>query len=508
MTSYSTSTRWDSAPSGSADKAFAYATAQQSDTRGRYLRDMLDTFYKIGPLPGVRLNPDMMVAHSAHETGNPATGRAWQSQIWKERGNPSGLGVTDSLDHGIAFISGEEAALAHMVHLYAYVHGRIPAGSPLAPHTGLDKRYELVAGNRERAGKVKTLADTTGFWWTDPAGHTKIATRLKTMFPDGTGEESPMSETIVFGRVPKPKIENMIIAKRANGDGFNYCPPRTVIGGCRHITAGLGTIEWYRSFFGIGGQREHDALVDFIIDRDGRIAMFNDPFGDRAPWASGGSDGLEGDGAAFYNKYGALQNHLLFSVEHIGRENDTMTPVQLAASVHLWAWFADGASNHPRAPRVPYSSYRINPATGLSFDYEHWEFATKSCPAGMRSQTEEHQAGVVALLKKWQTSAEPDTEAPPDAGPVAIYPPGMTIELARRFYGTLKVDWAKAPFVFDPTRSECKMWLDHGKRQLKPGETYDKATWPKLEDVIRRGDGSRVFYFDGGLAIPQADREA
>lgn len=319
-----------------------------------------------------------------------------------------------------------------------------------------------------------------------------------------------MAETIVFGRVPKPTIEDRICSKAGNGHGYYEVAPRNIVGGCRHVTDGGGTIEFYQRFFSIGGERADDALVDFIIDRTGRIAMLNDPFGTRSPWANGGTDGLEGDGVAFYNTLGvAAVNGRLFSCEHIGGGTDPMTPEQLESSAHLWAWIFDGASNHPRAPRVPYNSYPVNPAIGIVTDLEHFEFATKPCPgSGMRGQTVQHQDRVRAILKQYQvvTTTDPTPVPDPDPVPVNIYPPGMTIELARRLYGTLAVEWAAAPFAFDPDRSECRFWLNQGKAQLKPGDRYDKAKWPKIEDCIRRGNGNRVFTWSDGTSFEQAAR--
>jgi hypothetical protein len=293
----------------------------------------------------------------------------------------------------------------------------------------------------------------------------------------------------------------MICKKSGNGAGYNEVGPRQIVGGCRHITDGNGTIEFYHGFFSQGGERGEDALVDFIIDRDGRIAMFNDPWGTRSPWANGGSDGLEGDGVAFVQTLGVSAiNNRLFSVEHIGTSPNPLTKPQMTASIWLWAWMFDQMN-------VPYTGYPVNPAVGLRTDLEHWEFATKPCPGGgVRGQVNEHQAGVTALLKRYQVETNPEP-GPPIPPPVtSIYPPGMTLELAKRLYGTLKVGWAEKPFAFDPERSECRYWLNHGTLQLEEGEDYTKATWPEINDCIRRGNGNRVFTWEGGLAFEQAAR--
>jgi hypothetical protein len=84
----------------------------------------------------------------------------------------------------------------------------------------------------------------------------------------------------------------------------------------------------------------------------------------------------------------------------------------------------------------------------------------------------------------------------------------MTRELASRLYGTLTVSWASQPFRFDPSRSECQAWLAHIREQLKPAERYTKARIGRLVDVIRRGDGSRLFRWSDGFQVEQAPRAA
>jgi hypothetical protein len=85
-------------------------------------------------------------------------------------------------------------------------------------------------------------------------------------------------------------------------------------------------------------------------------------------------------------------------------------------------------------------------------------------------------------------------------------PDGMTIELARRLYGSVAVDWAKEPFAFDPERSECQFWLDWCL-DSSPYEnaTYEERLWPPLVNVIRRGDDNkvRVFQWANGLVFEQ-----
>jgi hypothetical protein len=309
---------------------------------------------------------------------------------------------------------------------------------------------------------------------------------------------------LTFGNVPKPKIDMMICAKAGDGDGFNFVDPRSVIGVCDHITDGNGTNQFYHDFFSIGGQRAKDALVDFVIDKSGNIAMLNDPFGNRMPWASGGSDGLEGDGPAFVNARGIFGiNGELASKEHIGVNPSPMTDAQNEASAKLTAWLFDGASNHPRGSKVPWDQYPFNPNVGCVTAMQHFEFATKPCPGdGIRGQTTEHQAFVRGLLKAGQTAVPPKpdpTPGPPTPAKIT-YPAGMDKAKAEADFGTGELYRPKktmAHFGYHETSAVSLAWLKRGGEK----KVYPKAlSWHQLTtattdlvEVVAFADGSILW---------------
>jgi hypothetical protein len=458
----------------------------------------------------VNINPDLRVAHCANETGDPEDGAPMQSNIYMSRGVIDGLGVTDGGDQGLAFTSGREAALADLVHCHAYVHGAIPKSSPLAKYVYLDPRYSLVISGGN-AGTVRTVKEMTGKWWTDPNGHNAVIQKALAIFgsfslPHEGGQT--VSETIVFGRVPKPPMTVAHCTKIGPGHGYSQlAAPRQIVGACDHITDGYGSLAFYHDFFSIGGEREADALVDYVIDRLGGCIELNDPFGTRSPWANGGSDGLEGDGPAFVNALGvdAINNRLV-SIEHVGVSPDPMTAAQLERSAQLKAWLFDHA-------KTPYTSFPVNPNVGIVTHMQHFEFATKPCPGpGIIAQTQQLQDRIVAIMKQYQSvtvDAPPVTTTPAPAKPTSIYPKGMTLQLAKRLYGSVSVPWSSKTFTFDPERSECQQWLSWGKEQLKPGDDYTKAEWPHLEDIIRRGSTLNVhaYQFSNGKVYEKSVRE-
>jgi len=215
---------------------------------------------------------------------------------------------------------------------------------------------------------------------------------------------------LVFGRVPRPPMLTMIVPKRYDGAGYDSCRDRKIVGVCGHITDGLppgddrAQIQWYYNFVAPGGERHDSALWDFTIATGGTIAMFNDPYGRRRPWANGWGNegpGLEGDGVAFVNTFGGYgTNFNLASVERIGKSPNPMTAAQMTSSIELWAWLFDQAG-------VDYESYPVHPQYGIVTDIQHFEFASKPCPGtGIRNQTDQLQTGVKNRLKQFQLVAD------------------------------------------------------------------------------------------------------
>jgi len=153
------------APRGTAMRALAPAL-QTGATRPEELRAYVMEVYRLAPLVGI--DPAIVIAQSAHETG------WWQSPAWTDHLNPAGIGITGPDVASPSWESGVDAARAQLVHLFLYAVGPIPPGHPLEPHIPLDPRYEaaLSAG---RAGRARSLADLTGLWATDPDYAERIA---------------------------------------------------------------------------------------------------------------------------------------------------------------------------------------------------------------------------------------------------------------------------------------------------------------------------------------------
>lgn len=237
-----------------------------------------------------------------------------------------------------------------------------------------------------------------------------------------TGEEPmPDNATVVFGRVPKPAIIELICPKPFEGAGFYRVGPRQNVGVCEHITDGHGSIEFYHAFFSTGGERATDALVDFVIGRDGRIAMLNDWRGTRAPWANGNKLGMEGDGPAFYQRFGVEGiDQKLVSIEHEGTAAEDWPAAMWNAAVSLDAWLFDQMG-------VRFDSYPVHQRYGVVTHMLHSEFTNKGgnaldeCPGRyLKQHITAFQSDVRAVLMAHQVVAsEPE---PPVKPPVDITP--------------------------------------------------------------------------------------
>ena len=242
---------------------------------------------------------------------------------------------------------------------------------------------------------------------------------------------------VIFGRAKRPNIISMICEKPSENAGFTrLSSPRgpILIGPCQHETDGLGSIEFYHEFFSTGGERQYDALVDYVIGRDGRIGMLNDPFGTREPWASGGSNGLEGKGIPFYNKFGPAQNRRLWSKEHVAKDGQEWTDIQFANSVALDVWHLDQL-------QVSYIDYPVNIHVGLDVNFSHYHFALKPCAGPWYVANEARfQAAVRMGLKEaqFEEDEEPTPEPVPPTPPPSPYPKGMNEAKAKKYFGQLR----------------------------------------------------------------------
>jgi hypothetical protein len=282
----------------------------------------------------------------------------------------------------------------------------------------------------------------------------------------------------VYRRVPHPPFVDLPVFKPAGGgSGYTRIPAgsRRIVGVMNHETQGRGSGPWYRDFFSCpNGQRCRDALVDYLITRDGTIYRLNDPANDRSPWANGGPLGLEGDGPAFCARFGAAGvNNSLISIEYEKLDGEDFTDAQIRSGGLLNAYWHDQDSQD-------WEPYPYVPRYGCVTSLAHFEISTTNCGKGELDDISRVQAVARGEMKRWQTLAGgASVPLPPVVPPqpeIPELPGGLTVEEATRRFGTLikhTPDGKTKAAPFDPRGVISLSWLH---RCVEMGE------WPKAED--------------------------
>lgn len=271
-----------------------------------------------------------------------------------------------------------------------------------------------------------------------------------------------------YGRVPKFGYvdRQAVTANKPEGQGWDNLGKRDVLGVVLHRM--LGSLAGTDQFF-----RTANALTDFGLgvaatdgsDLAGVIYQWNDPFGYRSGWASGPYKGAWGDGLAFGQKYSVNAiNRRLVSVEISGQQNTPIDAFAWGKLVHFVAYFADQC-------KVPWETFPLNPATGISFVIWHQEFTIgtgKECPfSWVMDNTDRLIADVKAMLQRYQTGATQPVSPPDPPTSATAYVRAVKEILVRAAPDVnARVGFALAPgevaAVIDPTprAGSGLAWLD------------------------------------------------
>jgi hypothetical protein len=428
--------------------------------------EYVNAVFEFAPKAGI--DPAIVIAQSAHETGN------YTSDAWVTRLNPAGLGITDGPDLGIGFATGRDAALAQLVHLSAY------SQSPLAPalkaFKKLDARYQAVF-DQGWQNTVRTLNDLTGKWATDQDYPQKIAQKGNLIFKNTSSKSDSVSltstgvSTITFGRVPHPSFTDRLITEKPEGIGWSALGKRKPKGVVLHRMLGTlwGTDGWFRN-------PTVEALTDYgvgvqAIDgaNDGVILRWNDPTGYRSGWASGPALQPYGDGLKFINRYGVdAVNRDLVSIEISGQYETEWSDKSFESVAQLVAFWADWA-------RIPYDQFpMVNESVNgkmdmtRSFIVWHQELCgpqEKVCPGSVvMNQTDRLIKRVQAILKHYQITKE--------------YQLDLKIVWPNQSSGPVGKLW----------ESECKRRKSYGRPDSKVWDVSDKQ-------------GGKLYLFSDGLLI-------
>lgn len=467
------------------------------------------------------LNAQAIVAAIFHETDFL---RSWR---WKNWRNPLGIGIRSKSDEEVwrpHIPTPIQIASMAVASWYQKVHGLpatvsdfpdahdVPGMSAwLGRSWAFTKMANWPAPIRFTSDMREPFIDENGvqqYVWAEDqrwdSGVDAIASNLKER---GALMETDVATRIVHGNVKHPLYVDRTIPDWQNGawDDLGPCEPW---GAVYHTMVGtlMGTDGWFRrgasstglTHYGIGGSSDGEY--------DGVIFMWNDPRGrgrsdapivggrvspNRAGWANGGSDGLEGDGVAFVRKYGVAPiNRNLVSIERSDGGNILQKPStkQLDAMIRLGAYWFDYA-------KVPYTTFPLNPALDIVTWLFHYEFATKGCP---------HQAVIElvnviqdrqrAILKAAQLQVDVDPEVPPviPPKPNVDWPNGWTTEELDRRFGSVTRIWPDGTTReqgFNERGSISNAWV---QRAASEGITKSKliprpSSWNVL-DLDRRTD--------------------
>lgn len=448
------------------------------------------------------------------ETGAAGTGLPFRSRWYTERLNLGNLGVTGDDDQNEAsqsWSTPEDAANGLMAHLVGYAYGNAwrsvwDAGDLGLPRTW-DTRFYLAIENTPNSAGVKTVGDLNRRWAVDRDDDYggKLAERanklVAAMGPPVTTPSTPEEPVeqeqpmpYVYRRVPHPPFVDLPVSKpKGGGYGYTQIPAgsRKIVGVMNHETQGRGSGAWYRAFFSCpNGDRCGDALVDYLITRDGTIYRFNDPANDRSPWANGGPLGLEGDGPAFYARFGASGvNNSLISVEYEKLDNEDFTDAQIQSGGALNAFWHDQDGQD-------WESYPYATKYGCVTSLAHFEIGTTNCGKGELDDITKLQAVAKGVMKKWQTQADgpavPDKPNVPDQPPVPTLPGGADPKEAAKAFGALtrwKPDGTTKKMPFDPTGP---ISLSYTHRCVE-SFGLDYSRWPKAEDWWQITDSGKVL---------------
>ncbi len=310
--------------------------------------------------------------------------------------------------------------------------------------------------------------------------------------PEPVEGEPAMSN--VFGRVPHPPFIDLPVSK-PNGGGYGYTQiprgSRKIVGVMNHETQGRGSGQWYRDFFSCpNGQRCSDALVDYLITRDGTIYRLNDPTNDRSPWANGGPLGLEGDGPAFYARFGASGvNNCIISIEFEKLDTEDYTEAQVQSGGLLNAHWHDqddqGWESYPYAPKY-----------GCVTSLAHFEIGTTNCGRGELDDITKVQAVARGEMKRWQTGAttpaEPDPPSVPEQPSIPALPGGANLARVIAAFGTLTKHTPDGKTRVAPFDARGPISLSYTHRCVE-AFGLDYGQWPAAQDWWALSDSGKTL---------------
>jgi hypothetical protein len=198
-----------------------FAQRQRPNANIDSVRQYLEEVYRLAPLVG--LDPAIVVAQSAVETGNWGQIPGAGATAWLERRNPGSIGITSTgkpgekdIDAGHSWKDGTDAARGQIVHLIGYADVRNASADindamaqTLDEYDHLDPRWRALRDSGYM-GTVRLLSDLgNGKWAADKDYAAKIAARGNQIF--GFKETAPVatypSYPVLWNESPRREIQ-------------------------------------------------------------------------------------------------------------------------------------------------------------------------------------------------------------------------------------------------------------------------------------------------------------
>jgi hypothetical protein len=301
-----------------------------------------------------------------------------------------------------------------------------------------------------------------------------------------TPEEPPMATPEQI----KPQYTVAPVNKERDGQGFNYGTRGPIVGLVIHETQGRGTGQWYHDFFSCpNGERCSNALVDWLIDREGMLWEYQDPYNtNRIPWASGGPENNSNPiGKAINARYRGVfggVNKVYAAVEMVKTDSEALTPAQIQAGGKLLAYvmaMRGYPANDWEYPDVLGGNINTAP--------HHSDISQTSCRIGDSDKAAMKAVCSRVLAAYYQGTTPGEEPKPEPPKPVEEIIPGVDFGIAKRAF-----DNADLPgYVLTKGGKLSELYLARVKM----------TGWlPKLTDRWAYDDG-RVYYrfSDGSMAL-------
>lgn len=296
-----------------------------------YIREL----WRLGSLYGY--NPVVLLAQAYHETGSLNGEGPFESDVWKDYGNPAGIGVTDGPNRSLTYTTGTDAARAHLIHMAGYVQGNTGWVAD-SPFKALDPQWPHLV-EHEAFGTIEYVEQLGSGVWATQDSDTYAGSILDYMreIEDSADPVEPVPEPQPGPTpTPVPQPDGPILPPIVWVGSPNYhARGMAPIAICYHITDDLNlnnTISWFNN-------PNSDASANFTIDRDGTIYQHVNSM--NAPWTNGdvNKPRLDIGYIQEMRRRGGNFNNGTITIEHVGKPSVPPTEAQYASSIALTRYF-------------------------------------------------------------------------------------------------------------------------------------------------------------------------